>query len=207
MLNKSSYEFLQDLASSLPAPGGGGASALCGALGAALGSMVGNLTYGKKKYADVQQDIEKLLKELESSRMRMEGLVQADADAFLPLSKAYGMPKETEEEKAQKALVMEEALRQACKVPMDILKECVTVAGLLEKMGKIGTKLAISDVAVGAAFIRAAAQGAAVNVYTNTRLMQDKEYAAHCERSADQMRLEVTERADSLYLQIEGELR
>lgn len=207
MLKKSCEEFLNELASSAPVPGGGSASALGGALGVALGSMVGNLTVGKKKYESVQQDIEKLLILLKDSRRQMIELVQADADTFLPLSKAYGLPTNTQEEKEVKMNVMENALQEACAVPMEILQECVFALGLLEEMGDKGTKIAISDVAVGAVFLRAAAQGAAMNIFTNTRLMQNKVYATQCEELADRMREEAIELADRLYLKVEEELR
>lgn len=207
MLKKSCEEFLNELASSAPVPGGGAVSALGGALGAALGSMVGNLTVGKKKYENVQQDIEKLLVLLKDSQRQMIELAQADADAFMPLSKAYGLPSNTPEEKETKMNVMENALRGACAVPMEVLQECVFALGLLEEMGDKGTKIAISDVAVGAVFLRAAAQAAAMNIFTNTRLMQNKVYANQCEELADRMREEAMELADRLYLKVEEELR
>lgn len=207
MLEKSCKDFLMELSSAAPAPGGGGASAFGGAIGVALGSMVGNLTTGKKKYADVEQEIQRLLLLLEDSQKKLVNLVQADADAFLPLSKAYGMPKNTEEEKEKKAQVMEQALKSACAVPLEIMEECLFALGLLQEMGEKGTRLAISDVAVGAAFLRAAAQGAAVNVFTNTRLMSEKGYAAACEEKAVQMREEAERLADRIYIRIEEELR
>lgn len=207
MLEKSCKDFLQELSSSAPAPGGGGASALGGAVGVALGSMVGNLTTGKKKYADVEQEIQRLLLLLEDSRKRLMTLVQADADAFLPLSKAYGMPKDTEEEILEKTKVMEQALKGACAVPLEIMEECLFALGLLKEMGEKGSRLAVSDAAVGAVFLKAAAQGAAVNVFTNTRLMKDREYAAACEEKAVLLREEAAKLADSIYNQVEEELR
>ena len=169
--------------------------------------MVGNLTVGKKKYENVQQDIEKLLVLLKDSQRQMIELAQADAEAFLPLSKAYGLPSNTPEEKETRMNVMENALRGACAVPMEVLQECVFALGLLEEMGDKGTKIAISDVAVGAVFLRAAAQAAAMNIFTNTRLMQNKVYANQCEELADRMREEAIELADRLYLKVEEELR
>lgn len=207
MLEKSCKEFLLELSSAAPAPGGGGASALGGALGVALGSMVGNLTTGKKKYADVEQEIQRLLLLLEDSRKRLMDLVQADADAFLPLSKAYGMPKDTQEEKEEKAQVMEQALKGACAVPLEIMEECLFALGLLKEMGEKGSHLAISDAAVGAVFLKAAAQGAAVNVFTNTRLMKERAYAVACEQRALRMREDAENLADRIYNQVEEELR
>ena len=114
-LTKSSCEdFLESLASKAPAPGGGGAAALVGAAGVALGNMVGSLTVGKKKYAAVEADLRALNARAEALRRRLEALVQADAEAFLPLAAAYGLPKETPEQQAHKAAVLEQALDGAC---------------------------------------------------------------------------------------------
>ena len=110
-LTKSSCEgFLESLASKAPVPGGGGAAALVGAAGVALGNMVGSLTVGKKKYAAVEADLRTLNARAEVLRRRLEALVQADAEAFLPLAAAYGLPKETPEQQAHKAAVLEQAL-------------------------------------------------------------------------------------------------
>lgn len=207
MTNKSCNEFIRVLASSSPVPGGGGAAALGGAIGAALGEMVGNLTKGKKKYAAAQEDVERLTDKLEKAETRMKALVQADADVFEPLSRAYGLPSDTEEEKAEKAVVMEEALKKACSVPMQIMEEGLLALHLLKEMGKIGTKIAISDVGVGAVFLKAAVQGAAMNVYTNTRLMKDRVYAEDQEARADQLRRQAEKEADEIYKLVEEELR
>lgn len=207
MINKSCDAFVSVLASASPVPGGGGAAALGGAIGAALGEMVGNLTKGKKKYAVVQDEIERLTDELEKTEKRMKALVQADADVFEPLSKAYGLPNGTEEEKAEKAAVMEEALKKACSVPMNIMEEGLLALHLLKEMGKIGTKIALSDVGVGAVFLKAAIQGAAMNVYTNTRLMMDRVYAEDQEARADELRRQAEKEVDEIYKLVEEELR
>ena len=107
-------EFVDVLASKAPVPGGGGASALVGAIGMALGNMVGSLTVGKKKYADVEADIIALKEKATALQADFLRLVDADAEAFEPLSKAYGMPKETEEQKAENARVMAIVLKDAC---------------------------------------------------------------------------------------------
>ena len=207
MLEKSCYEFLDQLASAAPVPGGGGASALGGALGLALGSMVGNLTLGKKKYANVQEDIKRLLVALDRSMHEMEALVQRDADVFEPLSKAYGMPMETEEQKAEKARVLEEALKMACSVPLEIMEKGVSALTQMEELSKKGTKLALSDVGVGVQFLRAAVLGASMNVYTNTRLMKDKADAAWCDQKADMLKNKAVELADRIFEEVEVMLR
>ena len=116
--------FLADLASNSPAPGGGGAAALVGAVGVALGNMVGSLTIGKKKYADVEPQIQSLNARAEALRRHLEQLVQADADAFSPLAAAYRLPKDTPEQAAHKAEVLAQALDGACAVPLDIMSAC-----------------------------------------------------------------------------------
>ncbi len=124
LMNLSCEGFLEELASKAAAPGGGGASALVGAAGVALGSMVGSLTVGKKKYAAVEADIIALNVRAEALRKRLEALVQADAAAFLPVAAAYKLPKETPEQQAHKAAVLEKALDRACAVPLEVMTAC-----------------------------------------------------------------------------------
>ena len=116
--DKTCSEFVEILGTKAPVPGGGGASALVGAVGTALGSMVASLTVGKKKYADVEEEMQNLRDKAVGLQKELLHLVDRDAEVFEPLSKAYGMPKETEAEKAEKARVMEAALKDACMVPM-----------------------------------------------------------------------------------------
>ena len=127
LMNLSCEGFLEELASKAAAPGGGGASALVGAAGVALGSMVGSLTVGKKKYAAVEADIAALNVRAEALRKRLEVLVQADAEAFLPVAAAYKLPKETPEQQAHKAAVLEKALDRACAVPLEVMTACGAV--------------------------------------------------------------------------------
>ena len=125
LMNLSCEGFLEELASKAAAPGGGGASALVGAAGVALGSMVGSLTVGKKKYAAVEADIIALNVRAEALRKRLKALVQADAEAFLPVAAAYKLPKETPEQQAHKAAVLEKALGRACAVPLEVDRKSV----------------------------------------------------------------------------------
>ena len=129
-------EFLTALSSKRPTPGGGGASALAGALSGALGLMVGNLTVGKKKYADVEADVAAAMSRLEEARDRMVRLAQEDAEVFAPLAAAYGLPAGTEEEKARKAQVMEENLLAASLVPLRIMELAVEVLSDLEELDR-----------------------------------------------------------------------
>lgn len=173
ILDVNAIEFLNDLSSDKPVPGGGGVSALTGALGAALGMMVTNLTVGKKKYADVEDEIICIREKLTDLRNRLVELTDEDAKAFEPLSKAYGLPKETEEEKKYKEKVMEEALYTASITPLETMETIYKVMEQLEILGKIGSRLALSDVGVGILFAHAALEGASLNVFINTKMMKD----------------------------------
>ena len=185
MLEKKTTEFLEELSSSAPVPGGGGASAAAGAYAAALGLMVGNLTTGKKKYADVEEEICESMKKLEQLRDKLTRLVDEDAKAFEPLSKAYGMPKETEEQKKLKEQVMETALREACRVPLEIMEVSIEVMELLQVLEEKGSRLAVSDAGVGILFAKTSLEGASLNIFINTRLMKDRQYAEELNQRAD----------------------
>ena len=185
MLEKKTTEFLEELSSSAPVLGGGGASAAAGAYAAALGLMVGNLTTGKKKYADVEEEICESMKKLEQLRDKLTRLVDEDAKAFEPLSKAYGMPKETEEQKKLKEQVMETALREACRVPLEIMEVSIEVMELLQVLEEKGSRLAVSDAGVGILFAKTSLEGASLNVFINTRLMKDRQYAEELNQRAD----------------------
>ena len=177
----SSAEFVDILASKAAVPGGGGASALVGAIGMALGSMVGSLTVGKKKYADVEADIIALMDKAADLQKDLLRLVDADAEAFEPLSKAYGIPKDD----PTRGEVMEEALRIATAVPLEIMHACAKSIDIIEEFAAKGSALAISDAGVGAACARAAIIGASFNVYINTKAMTDKEYAEKTNKESD----------------------
>ena len=181
MQDKSIKGFVEVLSTKGPVPGGGGASAYVGALGIALGSMVGNLTTGKKKYAEVEEEIQFLLAASEKLQGELMKLIQRDADAFYPLSQAYGMPKETEEEKAEKERVLQDALVDATMVPLEIAEKSVKALRLLNRYARIGSRIAVSDAGGGAAFCEAALKGAKLNVLINTRLLKDQLLKAEVE--------------------------
>lgn len=178
MTQWSCEQFLAALASRDAVPGGGGGAALTAALGMALGNMVGNLTAGKRKYAAVEADIQRLNAQAALLRQELAALVQADAAAFEPLSRAYGLPKTTAEEKAHKAAVMEQALNAAVAVPLEILRKTGEALELIAEYAAKGSAIAISDAGVAAALCRGALQGAALNVYINTKAMADRDRAA-----------------------------
>ena len=170
-------EFLSTLSSKQPVPGGGGASALAGALGNGLGQMVANLTIGKKRYADVEEEIRGLLAHMERLQRDFVVLADRDEEVFAPLAAAYGLPSGTEEEKAHKAKVMEARLLDATYVPLEIMEKAVEMLGVLDVLAVKGSRMAISDVGVGVQFVRTALLGAVMNVYINTKSMKDREKA------------------------------
>lgn len=196
---KSCEEFVLVLASKEPVPGGGGASALVGAIGMALGNMVGSLTIGKKKYADVQDDIVALKVRADALQDELLNLVARDAEVFEPLSRAYGMPKDTPEQQAEKDAVMEKALRECCDVPLSIMEQCCKAIELHRDFAAKGTAIAISDVGVGVAFCKSALLGASLNVFINTKVMKDRAYAEDRNEKANQMIDTYTVLADEIY--------
>ena len=205
--DKDIIAFTDVLASKASVPGGGGASALVGAVGTALGSMVGALTVGKKKYAAVEADIIELMKKAEVVRGELLKQIDEDARVFEPLSKAYGLPKETEEQKAEKARIMEACLREACSVPMEIMVKCCEAIELQKEFAAKGSSLAISDAGVGVAFCKAALQGASLNVFINTKSMTDKAYAAELNKKAFEMLDKYVPMADEIYTSVFDRLK
>jgi formiminotetrahydrofolate cyclodeaminase len=193
-VNVSCTEFVNVLASKAPVPGGGGASALVGAIGAALGNMVGSLTVGKKKYADVEADIIALQEKATALQNEFLYLVDQDAVVFEPLSKAYGIPKDD----PNREKIMEDALNAACSVPLDIMRACAKAIDVVEEFAAKGSALALSDAAVGAVFLNAALQGASYNVFINTKSMVDRDNAAKIEAEADALLKEYTKKAETV---------
>ena len=174
MIEKSIDLFMDELSSGAPVPGGGGASALAGAAASALASMVANLTTGKKKYAEYQGEIDVILEKTAVLVEDFEKLIEKDAEVFEPLSKAYSIPKD-EPGRDEK---LEECLKVAASAPYEMVLKAEETAEVLARLAVIGSRLAISDVGVGATLCTSAAEGAAMNVYINTKLMKDRDYAA-----------------------------
>lgn len=207
MLEKKTTEFLEVLSSAEPVPGGGGASAAVGAFASALGMMVANLTVGKKKYADVEEEIIDIRGQLEVLREELVTLTDKDAEAFEPLSKAYGLPKDTQEQKEEKERVMEKALYEASIVPLQIMRTVSKVIGLLKVLGEKGSRIAVSDVGVAVLFARAALEGASLNIYINTRLMKDREQAEKLNRESDELIQEARTLQEEIYAGVLAKIR
>lgn len=193
LTNLSCADFAAVLAAKESVPGGGGAAALVGALGTALCSMVGNFTTGKKTYAAVEDDVQRMLAQAEAVRLRLIDLVADDAEAFFPLSQAYGIPKED----PSRAATLEAATRNACKAPYEMMVEIAKSIELLEEMGAKGSKMLISDVGCGALFARAALEAASMNVFVNTKSYKDTDWAPELEAKCDALLSEYIPRAEA----------
>lgn len=195
---KTIEQFLEELSSKSPTPGGGGASGLVGAIGCALGLMVGNLTVGKKKYKDVEEEIVNVMKELEDLRESLLVSIDDDAESFKPLAEAYRLPKGTEEEKKHKEFVMESCLLDASLVPLQIMDLSYKSMKLFSVLNEKGSVMAVSDVAVGVGCLRTALTGAIMNVYINTKSMKNREMAEKMNRRAEKLLVEGQKLADSI---------
>ncbi len=200
-------EFVEVLGSKAPVPGGGGASALVGAVGTALGNMVGSLTVGKKKYADVEEEMYALKAKCDILQKELLALVEKDAEVFEPLAKAYGLPKSTPEEIAEKERVMAIVLKDACAVPMEIMEKCCEALDLIKEFAAKGSALAISDAGVGAVFCKAALQGASLNVFINTKSMKDRAYAEELNAKANAMLEKYPPMADEIFEAVMARLK
>ncbi len=200
-------EFIERLGSGDPTPGGGGASAMAGALGIALGSMVAHLTVGRKKYADVWDEMQSVIDEAKVLQAELLELINKDAEMFEPLSKAYSLPKTTPEEIETREAVMKTVLIDACLVPLEIMRKCCRCLELIETVSVKGSVAAISDAGDAAAFCKASLQGAALNVFINTKLMKDREKAAEFDSMADTMLETYLQKADHIYDTVCAKLR
>ena len=169
----SCTEFVTVLASNAPVPGGGGASALVGAIGTALGNMVGSLTVGKKKYAGVEEEIIALKAKCDQLQKDLLDQIALDAKGFEPLAKAYGIPKDD----PNRDKVLEEATIVACQVPVKIMELCCEALDAIQVFAAKGSRLAVSDAGCGAVCVKAALQAASLNVFINTKTLQNRELA------------------------------
>ncbi len=171
--------FLDGLASQSATPGGGSAAAIMGAKGAALVSMVCHLTIGKKKYADVEAEMKAMLVKSEALRRALTGMVQDDVKAFDQVMGAYGMAKETDAEKAARSEAIQAALKQATDVPLNCCRAARAVIDIGAKAAEKGNLNVISDAGVAVLAAYAALRSAALNVYTNTKMITDRGFAAY----------------------------
>ena len=196
---KTIEEFLGELSSKAPVPGGGGASAIGGAIGNGLGQMVANLTIGKKKYAEYEEELKELLERMKELQRGFTDLADRDGEVFAPLAAAYRLPYETDLEKQYKDQVMEASLLAASLIPMQIMETCMEMLAILSALAEKGSRMAISDVGVGVQFIRASLTGAAMNVFINTGSMKNRDEAERPNERAQLMIDRGTEAADEIY--------
>ena len=195
---KKICEYLEVLSSKAPVPGGGGASALAGALGNALGQMVVNLTVGKKKYAEVEE-MQEYLERLKTMQQEFLHLSDRDAEVFAPLAECYRLSSATPEEKEHKETVMEEKLLDASMVPVEIMEKALELLEILDVLADKGSRMAVSDVGVAVQFTRTALLGAVMNVYINTKSMKNREKAEEINQNAKRMIKIGTSQADEIY--------
>ena len=185
-------EFSEELASSSPTPGGGGACAYVAALGVALGRMVAALTTGKEKYAETQGELDEIIERLKDNQEKMINGIEEDAKGFLPLAEAFALPRGTQAEIQHREMMIEACLIDAAKSPLNLMRSIVPIVLDLERLADIGSVLAVSDAGSGVIFCKAAADAAILNVNINTKLMSDKMKAMSMNQEAKALQNEIT---------------
>jgi len=195
-------EYIKELGSKAPVPGGGGASAVAGALSAALSSMVCNLTVGKKSYISVEDDIKKILEDMNKHMESFIKLSDKDAEVFYPLSQAYGFKPQNDEEKKMHEENMEKLLFDAAMVPLDIMKEAYSMLVAVDFLAKKGSKLAVSDAGVAVSMLRSAVCGAMMNVVINVKYMKDRIKAQNILDEASEILENTMNKADIIYREV-----
>lgn len=205
-LKSATEDFLAALASSAPTPGGGSVAALTGALGAGLISMVCNLTLGKEKYKDVQEEVARLLGESEALRRELMALMEADMGVYGKLSAAYKLPKETEQDKELRTKAIQSALVEATGVPLSIARACARVVDLCPPAAKVGNLGAISDVGVAVLLGEAALRSAALNVAINLGALKDQSFVAATQNEMNKLLQGRSELKELVYQDVEARL-
>ena len=205
--NLTINEFIEKLGSKDAVPGGGGAAALTASLGISLCKMAASLTVGKKKYADVEAEMYDIIAECDKLSAEFIELIQKDADGFLPLSKAYGLPTETEEQKKYKEETLERELVHAAAVPFEIMEKCARAIELSAIVAEKGSKLVVSDAACAINTCMSALKCASLNVYINTKFMKDKEKAFELNEKADKLISDSSELADKVFCEVMNSMK
>ena len=203
MTLESCRKFVEVLASDAPAPGGGGAAALVGAIGTALGNMVGSLTVGKKKYAEVEEEILALKAKCDALQKELLDQVEADDIGFVPLAKAYGIPKDD----PNRAEILEKATVTACAVPMHIMELCCQSLDCIAVFAAKGSRLAVSDAGCAAVCCKAAMQAASLNVFINTKSLKNRDVAEEMNRHANVMLNKYCGMADDIFEEVRDNFR
>ena len=207
LIEKSCKDFIEVLASREPVPGGGGAAALVGSVGMALGNMVGNLTVGKKKYAEVESEVLKIMERAKVLQQDLLDMVDGDAKVFKKVSDVYKMPKETQEDIKAREEAMEIALKEACSVPLQIMKTSAEAIGLQARLGEIGSIMALSDVGVGVLCLKTALISGKLNVIINLNGIRDEAFVKKTYEEIDAVLEEAIKLADKTYADVEKRLK
>jgi formiminotetrahydrofolate cyclodeaminase len=204
--NSSIRTFLDDLASERPAPGGGGAAAMCGAIGAALVSMVANLTIGKKNYEAVSEDLDAVNAKAKALRAELTRAIEEDVVAFTAVMSAYRLPRATEEEKAKRAAAIQAALKDATLAPLRAVKACFEVIRLAAAAAEKGNLNVISDAAVAVLAANAGLRGAALNVFTNAKAIKDRDFAEKQIAEVNALLTRAAEATESVYRTVRSKI-
>ena len=197
-LSKTLQEYFNELSSNSPTPGGGNVAAMCGALSASLGMMVCNLTIGKKKYADVEQEMISLKDKLEGYQKKFFALGTKDNEAFDRVMAAFKLPKETDTEKEIRTAKIEEATIGAAEVPSDVMQACSEILPLIKTVIEKGNKNSLSDAGVAVSLIATAAESAYLNVMINCASLGNQTIAAEIKKRADIRMDEISQTSEYL---------
>jgi len=200
-------KFIEDLGSRSPAPGGGGAAALAGALGAALTSMVCHLTIGNNKYAEHEAEVKEILASAQEKLQRLQAGIDEDVAAFNPVAAAYALPKGTEEEKKARSAAIQAALQQAAKVPLAVARLALDVLELDERLFPISNVNVVSDIGVSVLLAHAALEGAALNVEVNLASIKDEAFNEDFRRQLEPLRVRGLEIKKRLLEQVEKKIK
>jgi len=207
LIDQTVAAFTDELASNSPAPGGGSIAALAGTLGAGLTSMVCRLTIGKKKYADVQDEIQTILAQSEELRAQLTVLIDKDTDAFTGVMNAFGLPKESDEQKAARADAIQTAMKEAVRVPLEVMNLCVDAIGLTAQAATIGNANSITDAGVAALMIQASSIGAGLNVKVNLGAITDKEFCAEVAAAVSEYEVSTLRIAQTILADVNARLQ
>ncbi len=205
-INQPIKKYLDEAAAKLPAPGGGSVSALCGALGAAMASMVANFTVGKEKYKEVENEISRLLSQSEEMRKRLAELLDADVRAYGKVSTAYRLPKVTDEEKGQRSQAIQEACKGALQVPLEAAQCCRRILELSRRLVDVGNVNLISDVGVAVILAESALQGAVLNVEINLAGLKDESFIKEKRKNLDSLLRDSLVIRDEVLKKVKGKI-
>jgi formiminotetrahydrofolate cyclodeaminase len=204
--NSSIATFLDDLASERPTPGGGGAAAVSGAIGAALVSMVANLTIGKKNYEAVSEDLKAVNAKAEALRAELTGAIEEDVVAFNSVMGAYGLPRASDEDKAKRTEAIQAALKEATLAPLRAVKACFEVMRLSAAVAEKGNLNVISDAGVAVLAANAGLRSAALNVFINAKSIKDREFAEKQVAEVDALLAQAAEMTESVYRTVKAKI-